>query len=326
MKEKVLITGASGFVGFHLIQKALELGFQVFAAVRNSSNVEHLKELGITIVDFNFSDKSDIRANFERDHYDFVVHAAGQTKAKNIEEYNLANAEFTLNLAEVALEFPIKKFLFLSSLAALGSIKYEDKRLITEDFEASPITNYGRSKLNAERLLKTLKGLPLLIIRPTAVYGPREKDLLIMFKTLNNGFEPYIGKQKQWLSFIYVKDLVDLVFKALVSTEVGKTYNISDGNIYDRQALSNAVKKALHKKTFKLEIPLSIVKIIAGLLESISKDKTPTLNKEKLNELTAGNWNCSIEKARQDFGFTPQYNLETGIEETIKWYKKNNWL
>lgn len=326
MKDKLLITGASGFVGFHLIQKALALNYEVFAAVRSSSSIVHLKDQHVQIVNFNYADKSNIRENFSRDNYDYIIHAAGQTRARNIQEYNLANAEFALNLAEVSLEFPIKKFVFLSSLAALGPLTYDDKNKLTENTEPNPITNYGRSKLYAEQLLNSLEGLPLITFRPTAVYGERERDLLIMFKTINKGLEPYIGKTKQWFSFIYVGDLADVIFKGLTSNKINTTYNLSDGNDYDRFSLSNYVKKALHKKTFKLFIPLPIVKIIAQVLEKTSKKKTPVLNKEKLNELTARNWKCSIEKAVAELDFQPQYNLETGIEKTIQWYKNNNWL
>lgn len=326
MREKLLITGASGFVGFHLIQKALAQNYEVFAAVRGSSNINHLKEMNVQIVNFNYADKSNIRDNFKRDNYDYIIHAAGQTRARNIQEYNLANAEFALNLAEVALEFPIKKFVFLSSLAALGPLAYDDINLIDENTVPNPITNYGKSKLYAEQLLNSLEGLPLITFRPTAVYGERERDLLIMFKTINKGLEPYIGKIKQWFSFIYVGDLANVIFNGLKSDKINATYNISDGNAYDRFALSNSVKKALHKKTIKLFIQLPIVKLIAQILEKTSKKKTPVLNKEKLNELTARNWKCSIEKAITELDFQPKYNLETGIEQTINWYKKNNWL
>ena len=326
MKEKLLITGASGFVGFHLVQKALDLNYEVFAAVRSSSDFRHIENLDVHIVNFNYADKSNIRENFSRDNYSYIIHAAGQTRARNIQEYNLANAEFALNLAEVALEFPIKKFVLLSSLAALGPLDYDDQNLITENTEPNPITNYGRSKLYAEQLLNSLTELPLITFRPTAVYGEREKDLLIMFKTINKGLEPYIGKIKQWFSFIYVGDLADVIFSGLSSDKINVTYNLSDGHAYDRFALSNCVKKALHKKALKMYIPLSVVKVIAQVLEKTSKKKTPVINKEKLNELTARNWKCSIEKAIDELCFQPKYNLETGIEKTIKWYKNNNWL
>lgn len=326
MKEKVLITGASGFVGYHLVVHALALGMEVYAAVRPSSDLAHLQNLGLKFVVFDFSDKEAMRRNFERDQYDYVIHAAGLTKARTMEEYSLANTDYTVKLAEAAMSFPVKKFLFLSSLAALGPISYDNALLIDEAAAPGPVTNYGRSKLNAEKGLIQMEALPLMIVRPTAVYGPRERDLLIMFKTLNRGLEPYIGKNSQWLSFIYVKDLVNLIFKAIKSPLSGQIYNVSDGQAYSRYDLADIVKTILRKKTFRFHVPLPAVKVIAEALEWISRGKAPVLNREKLNELTAENWNCSIEKARTELDFLPEFDLASGMEETIEWYKQNKWL
>ncbi|MCC6187374.1 MAG: NAD(P)-dependent oxidoreductase [Chitinophagaceae bacterium] len=325
--KKILITGASGFVGFHLIETALEAGFKVVAAIRGSSNVAHLQSFEIEYTQIDFSDKESIRRNFSENQYQYVLHAAGATKAKNLDEYNEINAQYALNIAEVAAEFPIKKFVFLSSLAALGPIAYDSENAIGESNTPYPVSDYGRSKLLAENLLLKLKELPLIILRPTAVYGPRERDILIMFKTLNGGIEPYIGRKGQWLSFIYVKDLVDVAIAALHSDKVNTIYNLSDGNAYSRYELATLSKQILRKKTLKLHVPMPIVKVIAQLLERMSgANKTPTLNTAKLDELTAENWNCCIAKVQSDLGYNPQFNLESGLKATLKWYQENKWL
>src|SRR5690554_6052143 len=316
MKNSVLITGASGFVGFHLIQEALSQGLKVFAAVRKTSDISHLKNMNVQFLNIDFQNKESLKKYFETYNFDYVIHAAGLTKARTLEEYNIANVQSTINLAEVAMLFPIKKFIFLSSLASLGPIDYLNPQLIEEQHIPNPVTNYGRSKLSAERDLLMMKQLPLLILRPTAVYGPREKDLLIMFKTLNRRLEPYIGKDGQWLSFVYVKDLCQIVLKSLTSPIHGEVYNISDGQAYSRYDLANEVKKVLGKKTIKFHVPMPVVRRIAGFLEMISRDKAPVLNIEKLNELAAENWKCSIEKAKRDLGYAPVYDLKAGIEET----------
>jgi len=326
-KAKVLITGASGFVGYHLVKAAQDAGLDVYAAVRGTSNVAHLQESEICFTTLDLSDKEALQRDFATNGYDYVIHAAGLTRAKGAEEYNLVNAHYARNVAEVAATAGVRKFVLLSSLAALGPVPYHQEYAIGETALPNPVTDYGRSKLLAERWVSNIPGLPLIILRPTAVYGPRERDILIMFRTLRNGLEPYIGRKAQWLSFVYVKDLAAITIKALLSGTQRNVYNISDGHVYDRYALSDMTKKILDRRTLKIHLPLGLVKVIAGTLEMVSgPDKTPTLNKEKLQELIAENWNCSISKAQLELGYEPQYGLEKGLAETLAWYREHKWL
>lgn len=329
MSKKVLITGASGFVGYHLIVTAIRHGLNVYAAVRPNSDIEHLKNLNINYVNLNFNSVDDLKAELEQKQYEYIIHAAGTTKAKTLADYNNVNAVYSKNLAMAAslVNYTLEKFVFVSSLAAIGPIS-DFKALINDDNIAQPVTNYGRSKKLAEEYLNAIDNLPLLTVRPTAVYGPREKDIFILFKTINQGLEPYIGKFNQQLSFIYVKDLAEIIVRLLKTDVLHKTYNVSDGAIYDRYDLANELKTALKKKTIKLHIPLSIIKGLASLLDGIyhNSRKTPTLNKEKISELTAPSWACNIANLKNDLQFEPQYKLAEGITETVKWYKQNNWL
>lgn len=329
MKKRVLITGASGFVGYHLIAAALASDLEVFAAVRPSSDIQHLKEFDIQYTNPDFSNVEMLEKELQEKQYDYIIHAAGITRAKTKEEYNTVNADYTRNLAVAAVSARInlEKFVFVSSLAALGPLT--DLTGTIEDFSPGhPVTSYGASKLLAEEYLSEIDGLPLLIIRPTAVYGPREKDIFILLQTINKGLEPHIGKFRQQISFIYVKDLAAIIVDALFSEVTNRQYNISDGNVYDRYALADGVKKVLNKKTWKFHLPVFAVSGLASMMEMIYRNSTsaPTLNKEKMNELTAVNWACSIEGVKKDIGFLPQYNLEKGLVETINWYKTNKWL
>lgn len=329
MSKKVLITGASGFVGYHLIVTAIECGLEVYAAVRPNSNVSHLKELNVNYVQLNFDAVDELKATLEEKQYAYIIHAAGTTKAKTLQEYNRVNAEYSRNLALAAslVNYTVEKFVFVSSLAAIGPIA-DFNTSIGDDATANPVTFYGLSKKLAEEYLNEIDNLPLITVRPTAVYGPREKDIFILFKTINSGLEPYIGRFNQQLSFIYVKDLAEIIIRLLKSDIVHKTYNITDGLTYDRYALAEGLKKALHKKTLKVHIPLGIIKGLAGFMDTIyaRSSKTPTINKEKIKELTAPNWACNIENLKRDLQFEPQYNLERGLAETVKWYKANHWL
>jgi len=326
--ERVLITGASGFVGFHLIEAALKNNLEVFAAVRESSDVAQLKQFYIQYTYPNFENVDSLIKELEEKQYTYIIHAAGTTKAKTAEAYNLVNADYTYNLALAITKANIrlKKFVFISSLAALGPAQLGE--IIEDNKPHSPVSAYGLSKSFAEQKLALLTSFPLITIRPTAVYGPRDKDIYILLKKISQGIEPYLGKIDQQLSFVYVKDLAAVTIQALFSNVTHNAYNISDGNAYDRYELADLTKLILHKKTIKMHLPLLLVRILANILAYLygNRKDTPALNPEKLGELTAPNWACSIEHAKTDLGYLPKYNLHLGLTETLKWYQKNGLI
>ncbi len=329
MKERVLITGASGFVGHQLIEHALKNGFEVFAAVRKTSDINHLKHLDIQYCYPDFNNIDALITELEQKQYSYIIHAAGVTAAKTQQDYNKINADYTYNLALAATKaaIKIKKFVFLSSLAALGPLN-DVTDILHDDSPPKPVTAYGHSKLLAEQKLAALPALPLIILRPTAVYGPRDKDIFIILKKISQGLEPYIGTTQQQLSFIYVNDLAQITIKALKANVTRKSYNVSDGKIYSRYDMADFTKQILNRKTFKIHIPLFIIRVLAGFLEKIYaySSKTPALNIEKLNELNAINWICDITNIQADLNFSPQYDLKTGLKQTFLWYQKHRWL
>jgi UDP-glucose 4-epimerase len=326
MKERVLITGASGFVGYHLINEALKNNLEVFAAVRKSSKTDHLKDLNIKYTYPDFADPKALKKNIEENKYDYIIHAAGITRALSADEYNYVNGTYTYNLALAASESNVKKFVLVGSLAAIGPLNNLDG-IITGNTPPNPVTAYGKSKLLGENNLKKFSSLNYTILRPTGVYGPRDKDIFIFFKQLNNRIEPYIGHIEQKLSLIYVTDLATAAIKALHSGNK-KAYNLSDGNYYDRYELGNITREILKVKTLKFHLPVIFVKLIANIAEKFSSlsNKAAVLNVEKLNELMAVNWSCSIDEAKADLGFYPEHDLRSGVTETLKWYKANKWL
>jgi len=328
MKERVLITGASGFVGYQLVLEALQNNLEVFAAIRKSSKIDHLKGLDIQYTYLDFNNHESLKAEIEEKQYQYIIHAAGTLRARTPIEYDDINAGYTYNLAQAAATAGnnFKKFVFISSLAAVGPLNNLNG-LITEETVPHPITAYGRSKLLAEQKLSSIKLLNYTILRPTAVYGPRDKDIFIFLKQVAKGIEPYIGRIDQKLSFIYVSDLAKAAIKALHAGNK-KTYILSDGNVYDRYELANITKRVLNVKTSKFHIPVKFVKMIAVIAEKIGylSNRAPVINTEKLNELKAVNWSCAIEPAVHDMGFHPLYNLEDGLTEAFSWYKMNKWL
>ena len=328
MKEKVLITGASGFLGYHLIQTAIEAGLEVFAAVRKNSNVEHLSEWPLHYLFLNYEDPEDMSRLLAEHKIDYIIHSAGVTKAIRQEVYDQVNATYTINLAKAAEKAGgnCKKMVFISSLAAVGPLT-DGQQKITEQTVPNPVTAYGRSKLQAENGLATIS-LPTTILRPTAIYGPRDKDIFIMLKTISNGLDPYIGKLLQQLSFVHAKDVSKAAVQSLFLSNAVGIYNITDGNSYNRYEFSDITKFILQRKAVRFHIPMPLVKSLAFFLEKANGwlNKPSVINREKLHELAAINWNCDISKATNELAFVPSFNLQSGLEDSIAWYKKNKWL
>lgn len=327
MKGKVLITGASGFLGYHLITAAVNRGYEVYAAVRKTSNVKHLEDLSLKYVEPDYKNAAALDRLFEENGFDFVIHAAGTTKANTDAEYDLVNNIYTVNLAAAAAKSrTVKRFVFISSLASIGPLQHAGD-CITETTVPNPVTAYGVSKLNAERNLEKLD-LPVTVFRPTAIYGPREKDIFLVVKSLSKGLDAYIGRIDQRLSFVHGADMGVVAVQALQQTGGNTDYNISDGKSYTRYAYADIVKSLLNKKALRLHLPLPVIKVVLYVVEKINRsmNKVSAVNIEKLNELTALNWVCNIDKAKRELGFDPQYDLEKGLKETIQWYQKNKWL
>jgi UDP-glucose 4-epimerase len=328
MKKRVLITGASGFVGYHLVEEALANNLEVFVAVRKSSKTSQLNNFDIQYTYPDFSNIISLKKELKEKQYDYIIHAAGVTSARSKKEYDTINADYTYNLAAaaVAADVNLKGFVLISSLAAVGPL---DKLngIITEETPPHPITAYGKSKLLAEEKLRSITSLNYTILRPTAVYGPRDTGIYIFFKQLKKGIEPYIGNNDQKLSFIYVKDLARAAIKALYISNQN-TYNLSDGNFYGKYELAEIAKIVLDLKTVKFHLPVNFVKILAIISEKVSSlgNKSAILNVEKVDELSAVNWSCAIDKAKYDLGYNPLYNLDTGLKQTLNWYKTNKWL
>ena len=333
--SKILITGANGFIGSFLVEEALLQKHDVYAGVRKTSNLNYLNSSEVQILPLNLSDPASLRRKWAElksviTRFDYVIHNAGVTQVVNPDDFNRVNNFYTQNLLQslVDADFAPKKFILMSSLAAMGPGNEESLAPIEPSDTPQPITNYGQSKLNVEHYISTQQLVPYLIFRPTAVYGPREKDFLGLFKAINQHIEPYISSPSQRLSFIYVKDLARLLIASTSSSVCNKAFFVSDGNTYTCKQLVAISKKELKKWTVPLVIPKPIVKGLALLLGKIAqiRNRTSVLNRDKYKELTSLNWSCNSMETQKDFNFVPEYNLEKGIKESIQWYKKNNCL
>jgi nucleoside-diphosphate-sugar epimerase len=329
--KKILITGSSGFIGSYLVEEALANNYDVYAGIRKNSSTEYLQDTRIKFIELDFSDKDALNNQIsESPYFEYIVHNAGLTKALRKSDYYMTNFQYTRDFVDVLIDqnkVP-EKFIYMSSLASYGPGDPTTLEPIKISDAQKPVTSYGKSKLEAEKYISALSEFPYVIIRPTAVYGPREQDLLTVFKLINNHVEFLIGRKKQHFTFLYVKDLAKLVCKVLGSEIVNKSYFVSDGNVYDGKLLGRTIKDALGKKAISIRVPVSLARFIAACVEGTQyiTGKQHILNLDKINELECVNWQCDIRPVMEDFNFKPEYDLTTGIGETTDWYRKNKWL
>lgn len=331
---KILVTGASGFIGSALVKALSEQGHQVFALMRGTSsskNLEGLKYERLTGDLFNSASLVAACSNAE-----VIFHLAGLITAPNRKEYFRYNAEGTRNLALAAIESGTpKKLIHVSSLAASGPSCSLNPKLETDP--DAPVSSYGESKLRAELYLDELKDkLPFISFRPPMVYGPHDQAVFFIIKTVARQWMPLLPSKTatghKYYSSIHVDDLVQALTKSLEAPssifEKGERFFISDGQIYTYERILSMMAKELNVKPITFKIPEVAVRLLAQV-GSVATDylnlNTP-LNRDKLNELIPDYWICSTEKAKELLKYSPKYNMETGLAHTIAWYKLNGWL
>lgn len=330
---KILITGASGFIGSFIVEEALKQGFETWAAVRKSSSKEYLQDERIHFIELNLSSKAQLIEQLRPHQFDYVVHAAGVTKCLNKADFRRINTEGTKNLVDALLDLqmPLKRFVFLSSLSVFGAIKeqlpYDE---IREDDTPKPNTEYGRSKLEAERYIDSIGSrLPYIILRPTGVYGPREKDYFMMAKSIKQHIDFAVGYQRQDITFVYVTDVVQAVFLALEKGETSRKYFLSDGQVYQSTTFSDLIHEELGRPWWlRITAPVWVLRVVTFFGEYIGHmtGKVTALNNDKYNILRQRNWRCDIEPTRHELGFEPKVQLKEGVKTTIQWYKDHKWL
>lgn len=332
MNPRILITGASGFIGSFIVEEALRRGFETWAAIRRSSSKEFLQDERIHFIELNLSSEEQLKQQLQGMQFDYVVHAAGVTKCLHKEDFRRINTEGTKNLvrALLHLQMPLKRFVYISSLSIMGAIREEQPyREIGECDQAQPNTAYGQSKLEAEQWLDTQKTLPYIILRPTGVYGPRERDYFMMAKSIQSHIDFAVGFQQQDITFVYVTDVVQAVFLALEKGDIGRRYFLSDGEVYQSAAFSNLIRKELGNPWWlRITAPLWVLRIVTFCGEWLGRatGKVTALNNDKYNIMKQRNWRCDINPARQELGYEPQVKLAEGVRRSITWYKENKWL
>ena len=334
---KILITGASGFIGSFLVEEALRRGMETWAGVRASSSRAWLQDARIRFAELDLGDDRRLEEQLCRHRdtegaWDYVIHCAGATKCRRKEDFDRINYDATCRLVCLLTELGMmpRQFLYISSLSVYGPIHETDYAPIREQDTPRPDTAYGRSKLRSEEFLRsTPDRFPYVIFRPTGVYGPRERDYYLMAQSISRHLDVAVGFRRQDLTFIYVKDLVQAVYLAIERGVTRRAYFVSDGRVYSSRAYSDYIRAELgNPVVVRLTFPLAVLRAVSVVAETLAglAGRSSTLNRDKYHIMKQRNWRCDITPLVEELGFRPAYDLQRGVRESIAWYKQQGWL
>jgi dihydroflavonol-4-reductase len=324
----VSITGANGFIGSHLADQLLARGSKVRALVRPTSNLRWLKGKDIQLIDDQGGSDDAYKAFVEG--ADYVYHIAGVVKARTEEEYHRGNVVLTQRVLEAARRHApsLKRFLFVSSQTVAGPSESLE-RPVTEDMECHPITRYGKSKREAEAFVAAAADMPWTIVRPCAVYGPRDTEIFIYFQAAQRGLNSMMGFDDKRVSLIHGEDLArGIALAAEHPAALHQTYFLANPEFYSWPEVGKMTAGILGRRTLAVRIPHWFLYGVAAVAQTVAsiQRKAATLNIEKARDITQRYWICDTTKARTEIGFRNEFSLESGFRQTVKWYREQGWI
>lgn len=325
---KALVTGGSGFIGSHLVEGLLACGFDVRCLVRDKSASGWLVRMpggGVELVQGDCLEPDSIGAAVEGVEY--VFHGAGLTKAARTEDFYRANADGAGNVALAAAKAGVAKFVLVSSQAAAGpSMKGVPRR---EDDLPQPVSDYGISKLMGERRVLAVKDeMDVVVVRPSAVYGPRDRDILEFFRLVSRGIRLSLSGERP-ISVCHVRDLVDgIMLAAQKPVPSGEVFFIADGRPYTWDELGEAVEVAVGRKALHVVIPVAAMAAYALVSDGLAAltGRPPLLGWQKFAEMRQLSWAVDVSKAKELLGFSASIGFSEGAGTTARWYAENGWL
>lgn len=328
LKEKVLVTGAGGFIGSHLVEALLDKGYDVTCLLKPGEDNRWIKDLDVTTIYGDITDKGALHEPVKE--VSNIYHLAATTgKTLSASDIDKINNEGTKNLVDVCLDSgtKIKRFLFTSSIAAVGETG--ESGYFNEESTPNPRSHYGKSKLAAEKYLRENGDkLPFTIIRLPLVYGPRNfHDIHTLFKLANKGLRLVLSNASTSVGF--VNDMVKgMILAAENPAAAGQTYFLGEEEAYSHPELTRHVADGVGRKTIKIRIPYFIQYIIAIFAEAVGalKGTRPLVQRRSLRDFLTANWRFSMEKAKEELNFKVEYPLPRGAKITADWYKKNGFI
>jgi nucleoside-diphosphate-sugar epimerase len=321
----ILITGATGFVGSHFVEALARHGVTARALVRPTSDVGALQRLGVERVTGGLDDPAALRRALAG--ADTVVHLAGATRALRRATFDDVNATGTLRLVEaMEAEQGARRLVYLSSLAAAGPSS-PGSPFGPED-TPRPLTAYGRSKLAGEAHAMGREGIDTVVLRPPAVYGPRDRELLPFFRLARRGVLPVIGPPERRIQMIHVTDLAEALVRAARARAVTGVFHIAEPEAYTWAEMLDHVAAAVGRRGTRVRVPAAVLKAAAGGSQAAARlSRRPAVfDAEKALELLAEGWLCDTEAARRELGFEATIPLPKGLRDTARWYRAHGWL
>ncbi len=328
--KTILIIGAGGFIGGFIADSAIQRGYNTWVGIRETTSRRYLTDSRLNFVVFDYDDTAAISRELKAcappsGRWDYIIYNLGATKCANFSDFNKINYLYLRNFVEALRETGMipERFLFMSSLSALGPGDEKGYTPLSASTVPNPNTRYGLSKIKAETYLETIPEFPYIIFRPTGVYGPHEQDYLMMVKSIDSHFDFGVGYRRQMLTFIYVEDLVNAMMDALDAGVNRRKYIISEDRAYTQREFRTIVARALGKKwVIPLKLPMWMVYAASVVAEKwgVMKMKPSTLNRDKFKIMRQRNWCADISDAQRDFGFNPKFSLERGIGITVESY------
>jgi 2-alkyl-3-oxoalkanoate reductase len=324
---KVLLTGSAGLVGSHILDALRARDIETTLLLRASSNPrfieEHLRL--VTVCPGQLSDGESLQRALRGVSH--IIHCAGRTKALRPTEFYDTNQWGTRRLVLAANEAGVQRFVHISSLAA--SHPASAACPAREEDPPAPISDYGRSKLAGEmEVVSGFKGEPV-ILRPPAVYGPRDSEFLKMLKLARWRLLPAFGGGRQPLSLVYAKDLAAAVVLCLnAAGAAGRTYNVASAEVITVRDLGAEMARQLNRRALPLPFPLWMLWAVGWAAEGWAKlRQCPTiLDRRKYHEMCAPGWVCDSSRLRNELGFTARTWFREGLSATLTWYRRERWL
>lgn len=325
---KALVTGGTGFIGSHLIERLRQRGNEVKCVAKDKLNAAFLESLDVEVVlaDLN----NGVGWDSVLEGVECIYHLAGVTRVQSSREYYEGNYFATKRLLEVCGAHcdTLKRFVYVSSLAAVGPSL--DGKPVTEKTPHHPVSHYGKSKMMAElEVVRARDRLPVTIVRPSAVYGPRERDMYEYMRLILLGIQPLIGFRKKFLNLIHSDDLVDgILLAAEHPRALGEIYFLGSEKSYTSFEIGNAIAHALHKYPIRIRIPHALVHVVGAIATVVGHltGKQIFFNIQKARESVQSAWTCCVEKAKSHLGFQQRIGLDEGMQKTFCWYRENGWL
>jgi len=319
---RALVTGATGFVGSHLVDALQRRGATVTALARSAEKAASLTSQGIRVVAGHLHDETAL-LQAARDQ-DVVYHVAGVVAARNEAEFLRANRDGTKHVVAAAESAGTRNFVLVSSLAAGGP---SPRGLALDGSEPPrPVTSYGKSKLASEEVVRSSR-LQWSIVRPPMVYGPRDREVLKVFRLVRYGIAPLFGDGTQELSAIHAADLANALVLAS-EAPTGKTYVACHPEIFTSEEFARVIGRTMKRSVRTLKVPPLLGRALLSVTEATARltGQTTILTADKANEFFQAAWTGDPTPLISDTGWQPGYDLQAGMADTYHWYRKAGWL